>query len=211
MFSVFNVSSKSKPALACKRRAGFAADERGATAVEFGMVALPFLMMLAGIIDVGSYYLALNSLDRGLDETARFVRTGEAQTGGYSFTTNNVTTADLTVAGFTKKVCQQAQAAGGSFDCTQFKVILNSASTWAGLANANQTCTQGTAPNVTLVAGSNGTDTLNSHVGGTSAMVIATVCYPWGMAKFLPFLNIGNLQDGSMLLQSSTAFQTEPY
>jgi Flp pilus assembly protein TadG len=209
------VSRKIRFSFRCRKNGAFSRDASGATAVEFGLVALPFLMMLAGIIDVGTYYFALNTLDRGIDETARFIRTGEAQTGGFSYSaatqTANPGLDATTIQGFKVKVCEQAKAAGGNFDCSKFTVVLNFGATWADVAAANQTCTQGTAPNVTLNAGTTSTDQLTAHVGGTSSVVIATVCYPWDVAKFLPFLKVGNLQDGSMLLQSSTAFQTEPY
>jgi Flp pilus assembly protein TadG len=204
------VSRKIGFSFKCRKNGAFSRDASGATAVEFGLVALPFLMILAGIIDVGTYYFALNTLDRGVDETARFIRTGEAQTGGFTYVSTQTVDAK-TIAGFRVKVCEQAKAAGGNFDCSKMVVVLNSGTTWAQIANADQTCTQGTSPNVTLKAGTTGTDQLTAHVGGTSSVVIATVCYPWDVAKFLPFLKVGNLQDGSMLLQSSTAFQTEPY
>lgn len=215
MLGLSRVSSKIGFSFKCRKIGGFSSDTSGATAVEFSLVALPFLMILAGIIDVGSYYLALNTLDRGLDETARFIRTGEAQTGGFTYSaatqTANPGLDASSIKGFKVKVCEQAKAAGGNFDCSKMVVILNFGASWANVAAANQTCTQGASPNVTLVAGTTSTDQLTAHVGGTSSVVIATVCYPWDTAKFLPFLKIGNLQDGSMLLQSSTAFQTEPY
>ena len=202
-------AKKSKPQTAVSCFTTFGRDRSGTTAIEFGVVAMPFLMMMAAIIDVGSYYLALNALDRGIDETARFVRTGEAQSGGI---TSSVGTIDIhSVAAFRQSVCDNARNAGGSFNCSNVVVILNSGNSWADVAAADQTCTTGTSPNVVMRASTSTSDTLTAHVGGTSAFVIATVCYPWDMAKFLPFVNIGNLQDGSMLLQSSVAFQTEPY
>ena len=33
-------------------------DENGATAVEFGMIAMPFLLFVLGILGMGLYYLA---------------------------------------------------------------------------------------------------------------------------------------------------------
>ena len=204
----FLVARKTPPKTKLRSFTTFGRDASGATAVEFGLVALPFMMMIAAIIDVGTYYLALNALDRGIDETARFVRTGEAQTGGISATG----VADVkSVDAFKKTVCLKARADGGNFDCSQITVILNSTTSWANILAADQSCTTGTSPNLVMKTGAIGANSLSSYVGGTSAYVIATVCYPWDTARLLPFLSTGNLQGGKMLLQSSMAFQTEPY
>jgi Flp pilus assembly protein TadG len=187
----------------------FKRDQSGATAVEFGLVAMPFIMMMAAIIDVGSYYLALNALDRGLDDASRFVRTGEAQTQGII---SSVGVLDpKSVAAFKQKVCDKASEAGGNIDCSKMVVLMASATSWADIANADQSCTTGTSPNAVLKPSATASAALTSYVAGTSAFVIVTICYPWEMAKFLPFAKLGNLQDGSMLLQSSSAFQVEPY
>ena len=200
----------------------FRKDGSGTTAVEFGFVALPFLMIMAAIIDVGTYYLALNALDRGIDDASRFVRTGEAQTGGVSaYTCGNAAAGGVngqcpaldpnTVAAFKQSICEKARSAGGAFDCSKLTTIINFTNSWGGLQAADQSCTTGTSPNVVLKPSTTGSDQLTAHVSGSSAYVIITACYPWATAKVLPFIKLGNLQDGSMLLQSSTAFQTEPY
>ena len=41
--------------------------------------------------------------------------------------------------------------------------------------------------------------------------MLVTVCYPWEFGGKLPFFKIGNLSDGSLLMQASVAFRTEPY
>ena len=42
-------------------------------------------------------------------------------------------------------------------------------------------------------------------------MVLVTVCYPWKFGGKLPIFKVGNLSDGSLLMQASAAFRTEPY
>ena len=49
------------------------------------------------------------------------------------------------------------------------------------------------------------------NAGGASSVVLVTACYSWELGGKLPFLNIGNLPDGSFLVQASYAFRTEPY
>jgi hypothetical protein len=47
--------------------------------------------------------------------------------------------------------------------------------------------------------------------GNASSVVLVTVCYPWEFGGKLPFVKIGNLTNGAVLLQASVAFRTEPY
>ena len=47
--------------------------------------------------------------------------------------------------------------------------------------------------------------------GNASSVVLVTVCYPWKFGGSLPLFKVGNLSDGSLLMQASAAFRTEPY
>ena len=50
-------------------------------AVEFALVALPFLLFVLGIVGMGLYFLASTSLEYGVEAAARKIRTGEADKG----------------------------------------------------------------------------------------------------------------------------------
>src|SRR5688572_10808777 len=92
-------------------------DEDGATAVEFGMIATPFLLFVLGILGMGLYYLALISLEYGVESAARKIRTGEAEKSA------------LTVAGFKSLICASAI----SIDCSKVTVIIDSEKTWSDI------------------------------------------------------------------------------
>jgi hypothetical protein len=47
--------------------------------------------------------------------------------------------------------------------------------------------------------------------GNASSVVLVTVCYPWDFGGKLPFIRLGNLQNGALLMQASVTFRTEPY
>ncbi len=64
----------------------FGRATRGAAAVEFGLVAVPFFLLMFGVGEVSMMGLAQTSLDYAVNETARRIRTGEAQTSGSSYT-----------------------------------------------------------------------------------------------------------------------------
>lgn len=57
-------------------------DERGAVAVEFAMVALPFIFMLLAIFELGLYFVVATTLENATGNAARMIRTGEMQLAG---------------------------------------------------------------------------------------------------------------------------------
>lgn len=60
----------------------FAQARRGATAVEFAIIALPFCVLLFGIIELGLVFMVSVTLQNATDSAARHIRTGQFQTSG---------------------------------------------------------------------------------------------------------------------------------
>src|SRR5262245_4504301 len=63
----------------------FGRAKRGAAALEFGLVALPFFLLMFGLGEISMMGLAQTSLDYAVGETARRIRTGESQSAGTSY------------------------------------------------------------------------------------------------------------------------------
>ncbi|MES0880410.1 TadE/TadG family type IV pilus assembly protein [Roseibium sp. SCP14] len=72
--------------LSIARRKGktFAKDQSGVTAVEFAIVALPFLAICFSIMEVGFAHFASRMLDNAVINASRLVRTGQAKDGTIS-------------------------------------------------------------------------------------------------------------------------------
>jgi Flp pilus assembly pilin Flp len=62
-----------------RRRRGLIKDQSGATAVEFAIVAVPFLVIVLGLLEVGVQYFTSTSFESAVQRTARLIRTGQAQ------------------------------------------------------------------------------------------------------------------------------------
>lgn len=62
----------------------FARAKRGSAAVEFAIVAMPFFLLTIGLAEISMMGFAQTSLDLGVSEAARQIRTGQAQLGGMS-------------------------------------------------------------------------------------------------------------------------------
>jgi len=64
----------------------FIRQQDGATAVEFAMVAAPFLAMMFAIIETAIVFFAGQTLETAGADSARLIMTGQAQTQGFDQT-----------------------------------------------------------------------------------------------------------------------------
>jgi Flp pilus assembly protein TadG len=171
-------------------------DESGVTAVEFAIVAMPFLMLLFGIISVCLYFFTNFTLENAVWQAARAIRTGQVQQskGAYA---GAATTQERKNA-FKQALCAKAPT---FLDCDKAVVLVQSNASFGGIVEPK--C----ASNGVVIDQSAAT----FDTGGASSVVLVTVCYPWDFGGKLPFIKLGNLQNGAVLLQASVAFRTEPY
>lgn len=177
------------------RLRGFARDERGVTAVEFSQVAVPFFMFIFTLFTSCLYFFVVSSLENGMDQTTRLIRTGEAVTD------------KLTVDQFKEKVCD---GAGTMVDCNKMQVWAEHFGDWSAPGLKPHQCVDSTT-NTMIINSAKGSDPIATYSGSASDVVIVTVCYKWDFASKLAFFKLGNMSDGSMIMQTSTAFRTEPY
>jgi Flp pilus assembly pilin Flp len=105
----------------------FTRDEKGATAVEFAMVALPFLGAMFVILETALVFLAGQVLETAVADGARLVMTGQAQTGS------------VTPEDFKKKICDGGY---GLFTCETLQVETKSYKSFSS-ADMSQTPVNG--------------------------------------------------------------------
>jgi Flp pilus assembly protein TadG len=163
-------------------------DHSGTTAVEFAIVGMPFLMFLYGIIGIGLYFTTMFTLENGLEQASRLIRTGQAQKAG------------MTDVQFKNVVCSYIP---GFVDC-QNKLLVNVRS----FAEADMTPTIGRAECL-----NNGSLTnLTTYQPGTAnQVVLVTLCFEWELGNKIPFIRLGDMSNGSRLIQAAAVFRTEPY
>ncbi len=172
--------------------AKFTADSSGTTAIEFGMVALPFLMFAFGIMGTGLHFFTQNSLEHAVESTARKIRTGQAQQNG------------TTVSEFKQMIVDEA---GPMIDVSKLQVHLQTGAEWTDVTPTGCLDNSGTQTSGTGNSG----DAIGQHAGGAGEVVMVTICYEWDLASAMPFLQYGNMGNGSAMIQASTTFRTEPY
>lgn len=63
----------------------FARAKKGSTAIEFGLVAVPFFMLMIGVAEVAMVGFTQTTLDLAVSDRVREIRTGQAQANGVTY------------------------------------------------------------------------------------------------------------------------------
>lgn len=161
-------------------------DERGVTAVEFGLLALPFFALMGATLETGVVMLASNIFESAVHDSSRLIRTGQAQNLGYGS------------AEFKSEICDRGF---GLFDCTKIKVSVRTLIDF------------GSAATVTPVDVDTGawTFTENFQAGGAREVVIAEAYYKWDTILDVMGFNLGSLSDGTLLMGTARVWRNEPF
>jgi Flp pilus assembly protein TadG len=174
-------------------RRGFVRDERGTTAIEFGILGVPFFALLGATLETAYVFLAGQILDTAVQDAARYIRTGQLQNGTWG---------GGEAAKFRTEVCDGLY---GLFDCTKL---------WVGV----ETVSSFTAATVTSPLPTTCTVTLCDWAvpevyssGGNSSVILVRVYYKWPTIINLGGFNLANTGANSRLLASVRVFANEPF
>ena len=175
---------------AIRRRVRFARDERGATAVEFALLALPFFTVIGAIIETAIAFLAGQVLESAVHDVSRLIRTGQSQPP--------ITTPAYDANAFRTKVCERGF---GLFDCSQLKVRVRVVSSFAASMTS-----------LPIDPDTGDWSLTESYSNGDrNEILIAEVYYKWpSVFNFMGF-NIGDTADGKKLLGAARVWRNEPF
>lgn len=163
--------------------ARFSRAEDGATAVEFALVAIPFLMLIFAMIELGLVFLVSLTLENAVIDVGRTIRTGELQTSGG--------TADS----FKTAVCDKMSWLGSG--CAGALSI--DVRTFADFASSNTSATNPTMP-----------DTMAWNPGAAGSIVLIRAYYAWPLVT--PLMRTGlQSANGKRIIYAAAAFANEPY
>lgn len=160
----------------------------GSAAVEFAMIAVPFLALVMGIFEVGMIYLVSTTLENATNDAAREIRTGQLQTAGGATSTT-----------FVNSICGELSWLGSS--CTSNLYV--DVRTFASFSSITET-----SP---IQNGKVNTANLQFSLGTAGQVVLVRAYYQWML--FTPLLDgiSAQLSNGSTLITATAAFQNEPY
>ncbi len=179
-------------------------NEDGATAVEFGLISVPFFAMLFGVMSACQLFFWMYTMENAVWSAARDLRTGAFQTNAASSRYAGLT-GDALKTEFKKAICEKAVIYA---DCmAHSSVLVEAVSSFSTLV----------APNCIASGGGNSMVSDTSamaafNAGAASSVVMVTLCHSWSFGAKLTFLPmVKTLSDGGILIQASAAFRTEPY
>ena len=164
----------------------FSRGEDGVAALEFAIVATPFLALMFAIMETALVFFAGQTLETAVADSARLIMTGQAQS------------ANMTQAQFKSSVCARI---AGLFDCangmqidvktyTNFSAVDNSKPVDA---NGNLLTNFGYAP------------------GGPGQIVVVRLMYQWPVYVSLLGFSLSDMSGNKRLVMATAAFRNEPY
>jgi Flp pilus assembly protein TadG len=164
----------------------FARQQDGAAAIEFGLIAAPFLALIFAIMETAMVFFAGQSLEAAVAVSSRLIMTGQAQTGGF------------TQAAFKTAVCNNIVAL---FDCAN-KLYVN-VQNYSDFNSATATPPYNN--------GQLDTTKMQYQPGAQGSVVVVSLYYQWPIYVSLLSNNLSNQSGNNRLLVATAAFKNEPY
>ena len=161
-------------------------QQDGAAAVEFALVAAPFLALTFAIMETAVVFFSGQALETAVADASRLIMTGQAQTQGFS------------QSAFKNAVCAKIF---GLFDCQNGVYV--DVKTFTSFSNVTMT-----SP---IDANGNLVNNFIYQPGGPGDIVVVRLFYQWPVYVSLIGFNLQNMTGGKRLLVATAAFRNEPY
>jgi len=164
----------------------FAHGQDGIAAVEFGMVAAPFLALMFAIMETALVFFASQTLETATADSARLIMTGQAQQASY------------TEAQFKSAVCARILAL---FDCQSgIKIDVKTYNNFSAISNTKPVDTNG-----------NLLTNFGYAPGSACDIVVVRLMYEWPVYLSLLGFNLADMAGGKRLIMATAAFRNEPF
>jgi Flp pilus assembly protein TadG len=193
MFAAFR-KQLARSAIRLRSSKHFALCRKGTTAIEFALVAAPFLALLVALFETALVFFAGRVLDEVTEEASRYILTGQAQTSS------------MTQAGFQNYICTGTNTAAlvsALFNCSNLMINVESYNAFSSVSTST--------PTLTYNANGTVSNTWTYSPGTPGSIVVVQVMYQWPIVLGPLAFNLSNLSNGDRLLISTAVFKTEPY
>lgn len=173
----------------CKGRVGrFRRDKKGATAIEFSLLAIPFFMLVFAIIETSVSYTTEQYMSNVADRIARDIRTGQ------------ITAATHNQSQFRALLCTRLQTLA-SPGCPGMTFDLRSYASFTAVPKGVVYSSPGVVDTTGWGYSPGGSGTINS----------IRIAYEWPVYTDIMKKYFAGLANGKNLLYASTTWQNEPY
>lgn len=158
----------------------------GATAVEFALIAAPFLGTLIAILETAAFLFAQATLQNAATEAGRLFMTGQAQNGGWSAST------------IQSQICPLISAL---FNCNNVIVVVQNYSNFASASTS--------APQ--LYSSGQPITSFAYNPGTPGAVMVVQLVYKWPVVGGPLGFTLSNLPNSTAEMMGVSAFRVEPY
>jgi Flp pilus assembly protein TadG len=167
---------------------GFARREDGAVAVEFAIIAAPFIALTLATLQTALAFFAGQVLESAVADSSRQILTGSAQNAG------------MDQSGFATLVCGKVQSL---FNCSGLMIDVQTATSFSAANTAR--------PTLTFDGNGNVNNNFSYNPGNPGDIVVMRVMYQWPVFLGPLGLSLSNEGNGNLLLMSTAVFKNEPY
>lgn len=184
-----------------RRGTGLVRDEKGAVAIEFGILAIPFFALIFAIIETSMVFFAQQVLESALQDSVRQIRTGQSQTG-----------TPWTSTEFRREICDHSF---GFFSCTgsNLWVKVTPVTSFSAAPDQIQNPVKPACSMTTLdpATDCNWREPDIYNGGAGSSVIIAQAYYKWPTIINLPWFSFANQAGNNRLLSAIRVFKNEPF
>ena len=168
----------------------FGPDAQGVAAVDFAIVALPFLVMLLATLELVIIYFSSQALETFTEDNSRKIMVDLIQQES------------LTAAQYKAQLCSQLPSL---FNCNNFYVDVVSVPPSITAYSSSDL----SLPALTFDAGGNVTNSWRFQPGNPGYIVVVRMMYQWSVFNLPLGLNLVNQSNGSRLLMATAVFKNE--
>ena len=175
---------------ACTRRRlrALAVDRRGATIIEFAIVAAPFIALLLAIVQTSLVFFTQQTLETAAEHAGRKLMTGAAQNGG------------MTEASFKATACNSLPS---FMDCGKLMIDVENADSFENIDTSMPTLTYDSDGNIS--------NSWKFEPGGVGQIVVMRTMYQMPVVSGPLGFDLSDMGRGRRLLIATSVFKTEPY
>lgn len=166
----------------------FRRDENGATAIEFAMIATPFLALIIATIETAIVFLASQVMETTVQDSSRLIMTGQAQMQ------------KIDAEKFRRSVCDRLAT---MFSCDNDDGIKVDVRKYANFSEAD----------LSQPLDADGRLKIDPafETGGPGEIVVVRVLYVWPVYVSLLGFNLSNMEGNNRLIMSTSVFRNEPF
>jgi Flp pilus assembly protein TadG len=163
---------------------GFRRNDQGVSAIQFALVAAPFLAMTFAIVETALVFFATQAMETATQDAARLIMTGQAQMQGMS------------AAAFKAKLCTKLSSL---LDCANgLDLDVKSYKSFADVSISNP------------ISGGNYVNSTGYNAGHAGDIVVVRAFYKWPTYVTNLGYDPSNLNGNKRLIVTTAAFRNEP-